>query len=66
MLATLKTYGNKETKVSFIISYSTDGKGATFSLFSADDGLTVELTSADLRALSQAVSEAQYAHAEQF
>ncbi|MFJ8699435.1 hypothetical protein [Streptomyces ardesiacus] len=66
MLSTLKTYGNKDTKFSFILSYSTETKGATLSVFGAGDGVTVDLTEEDLKALFVATNEAHYANPDHF
>ncbi|MFF8629655.1 hypothetical protein [Streptomyces werraensis] len=66
MLSTLKTYANKDTNVSFILSYAMDGKGATFSLFKGGQSVTVELTPADVKALNAAVHEAYYAYPDHF
>lgn len=62
MLATLKSYGNKDSKFSFILSYSNEDKGATLSVFGAGDGVTVDLTEEDLNALFLATSEAHYSN----
>lgn len=66
MLSTLKTYANKDTNVSFLLSFAQDGKGATFSLFKGSQGVTVELAPADVKALNEAISTAYYANPDHF
>ncbi|MFD4608305.1 hypothetical protein ACFWOT_09335 [Streptomyces sp. NPDC058440] len=67
MIATLKTYAAEGRKVSFILSYSTKPEsGATLSVFTEVDGLTVELSREDLVALSDLAAEARYAAPNQF
>lgn len=64
MLTTLKTYGTKDRKLSFILSYANDGVeggAATLSLFAGKDGITVDLKPEDVKALSDVLSEAHYA-----
>jgi len=68
MLNTMKTYAAQTSKLSFIISYSEQGEGvppsgfpATFSLLSGADGITVDLSADDLKALNEAVTSAYYA-----
>lgn len=61
MLNTLKTYAGEVKNFSFILSYAEEsGAGATLSLFEKSTGVTVDLTPADLKALSDAVSTAYY------
>ncbi|MEU6765876.1 hypothetical protein ABZ916_25575 [Streptomyces sp. NPDC046853] len=60
MLTTLKTYANKDTGVSVIISYADNGNGATVSLFAGKQSATVDLDSTDLKALSSLLYDASY------
>jgi hypothetical protein len=61
MLATLKTYVSERGDFSFLISYSEKaGGGATLTVSGSGEGLTVDITGDDVKALSQAVNEAEY------
>ncbi|MEV5883121.1 hypothetical protein AB0L74_10455 [Streptomyces sp. NPDC052020] len=66
MLTTLKSYGNKNSKFSFILSFSNENEGATLSVFGGGEGVTVDLTPEDVKALSNAASEAHYANPDSF
>lgn len=62
MTSTLKTYDNKDSKVGFIISFSTERDGAVFTVFEGNKGVTVDLTAKDVKALLDVAHEAYYAN----
>lgn len=61
MISTLKTYASKERTFSLILSYAEKpGSAGTLTMAGRDEAVTVELTSEDLRALSETFSSAYY------
>lgn len=62
MLAILKTYANKGNNLSVVFSYEAKVEGgATFSLFSGSEAITVDFTHEDLATLAGLFNEARYA-----
>ncbi|MGW2714590.1 hypothetical protein ACWC4J_37355 [Streptomyces sp. NPDC001356] len=64
MLSTLKTYSSKNQKFSFTLTFkqgADSGSKATLSLFADEDTVVVDLEPEDLKALTSALGEAQYA-----
>jgi len=62
MLSTLKTYATPDNKFSFSLSYAEEpGGSGTLTVLSETEGVTVDLSQGDLRALSEAFNSASYA-----